>query len=913
MLAVYKSQLCAQVTGPSPSSWCERSVRVSCVQWRAHESPAPPPPAGASGQWESAVSREERMSQRPLPLRLVRAVSESQLCPGKSAWVTGPSPSGWCERSVRVSCAHESQAPPPPAGASGQWESAVCSEECTSHRPLPLWLVWAVSESQLCPGKSAWVKGPSPSGWCERSVRVSCVQGRAHESQAPPPPAGVSGQWESAVHTSHRPLPLRLVRAVSESQLCAVKSARVTGPSPSGWCERSVRVSCVQWRAHETQVPPPTAGASGQRESAVRTSHRLLPLRLVRAVSESQLCARVTGSSPSGWCERSVRVSCAHESQAPPPPAGVSGQWESAVCSEERTRHRLLPLRLVRAVSESQLCARVTGPSPSGWCERSVRVSCVQWRAHESQVPPPPAGASGQWESAVCSEERTSHRPLPLRLVWAVSESQLCAVKSARVTGPSPSGWCERSVKVSCVQWRAHETQAPPPPAGVSGQWESAVCSEERTRHRLLPLRLVRAVSESQLCARVTGSSPSGWCERSVRVSCVQWRVHESQAPPPPAGASGQWESAVRTSHRPLPLRLVRAVSESQLCAVKSARVTGPSPSGWCERSVRVSCAHESQAPPPPAGASGQWESAVSREERTSHRLLPLQLVQAVSESQQCPGKSARVTGSSPSSWCERSVRVSCAHESQAPPPPAGASGQWESAVSREERTSHRLLPLQLVRAVSESQQCPGKSARVTGPSPSSWCKRSARVSSVQGRAHESQAPPPPAGASGQWESAVRTSHRLLPLQLVRAVSESQLCPGKSARVTGSSPSGWCERSVRVSSVQGRAHESQAPPPPAGASGQWESAVRTSHGLLPLRLVQAVSESQLCARVTGSSPSGWCEWSVRVSCVQWRVHESQAPPPPAGASGQRESAVFMIMAEGDESLEVCRMGFFPVM
>ncbi len=310
---------------------------------------------------------------------------------------------------MRVSCAHVSQAPPPPVGASGQWERSVrvsCAHE--SQAPPPP--AGASGQSQLCAG----VTSPSPSGWCERSVRVSCAQ----ESQAPPPPAGASSQWESAVRRSHRPLPLRLVRAVSECQLCPVKSARVTGPSPSGWCERSVRVSC----AHESQAPPPPAGASGQWESAVRTSHRPLPLRLVRAVSESQLCARVIGPSPSAWCERSARVSCAHESQAPPPPAGASGQWESAV----RTSHRPLPLRLVRAVSESQLCAvksaRVTGPSPSGWCERSVRVSC----AYESQAPPPPAGASGQWESAVCSEERTSHRPLPLRLVRAVSESQLC-------------------------------------------------------------------------------------------------------------------------------------------------------------------------------------------------------------------------------------------------------------------------------------------------------------------------------------------------------------------------------------------------------------------------------------------------------------------------------------------------------
>ncbi len=618
-------------------------------------------------------------------------------------------------RTPSVSKFNESQAPPPPAGVSGQWDSAVCSEECTSHRPLPLRLVRAVSESQLC----ARVTGPSPSGWCERSVRVSCVQWRVHESQAPPPPAGASGQWESAVCTSHRHLPLRLVRAVSESQLCA----RVTGSSPSGWCERSVRVSCVQWRVHKSQAPPPPAGASGQWDSAVCTSHRPLPLRLVRAVSESQLCAvksaRVTGPSPSGWCEWSVRFSCVqwrvHESQAPPPPAGASGQWESAVC----TSHRPLPLRLVRAVSESQLCARVTGSSPSGWCERSVRVSC----AHESQAPPPPAGASGQWDSAVCSEECTSHRPLSLRLVRAVSEIQLCAVKSARVTGPSPSGWCERSVRFSCVQWRVHESQAPPPPAGASGQWESAVC----TSHRPLPLRLVRVVSESQLCpvksARDTGPSPSGWCEWSVSVSCVQWRVHESQAPPPPAGASGQRESAVHTSHRPLPLQLVWAVSESQLCAVKSARVTDPSPSGWCERSVRVSCAqwraHEAQAPPPSAGASGQRESAVCSEECTSHRPLPLRLVRVVSEIQLC----ARVTGPSPSGWCERSARVSCVHESQAPPPPAGASGQWDSAVC----TSHRPLPLRLVRAVSESQLC----ARVTGPSPSGWCKRSVRVSCV--------------------------------------------------------------------------------------------------------------------------------------------------------------------------------------
>ncbi len=65
---------------------------------------------------------------------------------------------------------------------------------------------------------------------------------------------------------------------------------------------------------------------------------------------------------------------------------------------------------------------------------------------------------------------------------------------------------------IRCVQWRAHESHPPPPPAS----------------------------------------------SQSVRVSCVQWRAHESHAPPPP------------------PPPCEQSVSESQLCAVKSARVTRP-------------------------------------------------------------------------------------------------------------------------------------------------------------------------------------------------------------------------------------------------------------------------------------------------------------------------------------------------
>ncbi len=75
----------------------------------------------------------------------------------------------------------------------------------------------------------------------------------------------------------------------------------------------------------------------------------------------------------------------------------------STVCSEERTSHT---------------------PPPAS--SQSVRVSCVQWRAHDSHPPP-------------CEQ--------------SVSESQLCAVKSARVTRPPP-----------------------PHPLRAVSQWESAVC-----------------------------------------------------------------------------------------------------------------------------------------------------------------------------------------------------------------------------------------------------------------------------------------------------------------------------------------------------------------------------------------------------------------------------------------------------
>ncbi len=45
-----------------------------------------------------------------------------------------------------------------------------------------------------------------------------------------------------------------------------------------------------------------------------------------------------------------------------------------------------------------------------------------------------------------------------------------------------------------------------------------------------------------------------------------------------------------------------------------------------------------------------------------------------------------------------------------------------------------------------------------------------------------------------------------------------------------------------------------------------------------------------------------------LSCVQWRANESRDPPPPVGASSQWESAVCMMMAVGDESLQLfhCR-------
>ncbi len=57
-----------------------------------------------------------------------------------------------------------------------------------------------------------------------------------------------------------------------------------------------------------------------------------------------------------------------------------------------------------------------------------------------------------------------------------------------------------------------------------------------------------------------------------------------------------------------------------------------------------------------------------------------------------------------------------------------------------------------------------------------------------------------------------------------------------------------------------------------------------------------------------------------LSCVQWRANESHGPSP-SGWCEQWESAVSMMMIEGDESLqlstveehEVCRMENFPVM